>query len=257
MLTNGPTVFIEYEGGKSALQRRVRTMLPHGIYLQGGDPIDVEIIHRPDGVKIDTDPGEAWLHEVCIGKVLCVIGPVSKAASIQRENEPSEWQTIAERLQRVVDRTGCTILLLHHTRKPSQQFGPPKKVDDYFNTARGSNSYMGAVDFAIGVQKEQEKREGMLFYLEREGESGIMTYDFEIPTLTIQPSDRPVTAPTAEDKAERVYALIEDNPGITRTGLAAELGCTVETIKSYLTRLGERIVEEGEGNATRTYQVAG
>lgn len=250
----GPTVFVEYEGSRVRLRDRVNIMAAkHGAYTP---PAPLSIVHRPP-YKVDTEEGEEWLHKLCQGKVLCVIGPVSKAATILKENEPGEWQAVSERLQRVTDETGCSIILIHHTRKPNVQFGAPRKVDDYFNAARGSNSYMGAVDFALGVQREQEDVEGIFFYLERDGESGRLAYSFDIPSLCIWPDDRPLTKAKSEDKVEQMYLLIQDNPDVNRARLVELMGVSQDTVKAYLERLGERVVEAGIGNATRTYKVTG
>jgi hypothetical protein len=247
----GATTFIEYEGSRVRLQERARKMAAKYGVSDGSAP--VSIIHRPP-FKIDNDEGEAWLRAACEDQVLCVIGPLSKAASIQRENEPAEWQELSERLQRIADATGCTIILVHHTRKPSQQYGPPKKVDDYFNTARGSNSYMGAVDFALGVQRDADDTEGVLYYLERDGGAGRLPYDFDVPSLCIFESDRKLTKPTRGDRVEQAFTLIEDKPGITRAELVATLGVTWETVKVYLNTLGDRVTEDGTGSQVRTYR---
>ena len=249
----GPTVFIEYEGSRVRLQGRVALMAAkYGAIVP---PAAVDIIHRPKR-KVDTDAGEAWLRAACEGKVLCVIGPVSKAASIVNENDQAEWARLSERLQRVADKTGCTIILIHHTRKPAQTFGPPRKVDDYFNMARGSNSYMGAVDFALGVQREPDDTDGTLFYLERDGESGRLAYDFDTQSLCIWPSDRPLTRDTAADKAQLMLACIGEHPGCTRKDLMTFMDCSEDTLKDYLVRVGEAIIEAGEGNQRRSYTAA-
>ncbi len=249
----GPALFIEYEGSRARLQERVKGMAAkYGVF----DGAPLSVIHRP-AHKLDTDEGQAWLRRACEGKVLCIIGPVSKAASIKDENAPGEWARLAERLQEVVDHTDCTIVLVHHTRKPNQQFGPPKKVDDYFNTARGSNSYMGAVDFALGVQREPEETHGVLFYLERDGGSGVQSYEFDTQSLCVFPSDRPVKAPTAADRVESTWVYIEQHPGVSRDELAVAFNCAVETVRGYLRPLmtAGRLVEDGTGNTPRTYTV--
>lgn len=249
----GPAVFIEYEGSRARLQERMKGMAAKYGVLDGAAPLSV--IHRP-AYKLDTDAGQAWLRRVCEGKVLCVIGPVSKAASIENENDQHAWSRLAERLQAIVDETGCSVVLVHHTRKPSQQFGPPKKVDDYFNTARGSNAYMGAVDFALGVQRDPNATDGILFYLERDGESGMSSYEFDTQSLCIFPSDKPVKAPSAADNVEALWTYIEQHPGLTRAALAAAFGKSADTIKDWLQVLGDRAVTHGTGNETRTYTVA-
>lgn len=249
----GPAVFIEYEGSRARLQDRARGMAAtYGVLHES---VPVSVIHRPDR-KIDTDAGEAWLRRVCTGKVVCVVGPVAKACSILRENEPAEWQALAERLQRVADATGCAVMLVHHTRKPSVEYGAPRKVEDFFSSARGSNALIGAVDFALGVQRDPEKVDGTLYHLERDGSSGRLAYTFDPANLCIWPSDRPLTQPSREDRAEAVYAYVEGHPDCTRRDLAAALGVGEATIRNYLDTLGERVTEQGEGRETRRYRVA-
>ena len=248
----GPAVFVEYEGSRARLQERVRTMATK--YGLLGQPVPLEVIHRPEH-KIDTDAGEAWLRRICRGRVLCVIGPVSKAASIQRENEPAEWAALAERLQRVADATGCSVMLVHHTRKPSMD-GAPRQVSDYFLAARGSNSYMGAVDFAIGVQRDPDASEGVLYSLQRDGASEREPYTFDASSLCIWPDDRPLRQANRTDRLESLYGYIEDNPGCTRKDIMAGLGYTLDNLRDHLAMLGQRINEDGEGRQIRTYRVA-
>ena len=251
VIDGGPCVFIEYEGSKSRLQERVRTMAAkYGVLAE---PIPLAIVHRPDH-KVDTDEGEAWLRRLCRGRVLCVIGPVSKAASIQRENEPSEWQAVAERLQRVSDATGCSVVLIHHTRKPSID-GAPRQVNDYFLSARGSNSYMGAVDFALGVQRDPDDSEGVLYSLQRDGASEREPYTFDASSLCIWPDSRPLRQANRTERIESLYAYIEEHPDCTRKAIMADLGYTLDNLKDHLTLLGQRIAEDGEGRHPRTYRV--
>lgn len=240
----GPTLFVEYEGSRTALQKRASTMaLKYGAV---GRPVPLELVHRPK-VKIDTDRGEAWLTRRCRGKVLCIIGPVSKAANMVKENDPAEWQRLSERLQRVADATGCTILLVHHTRKPDRAMGAPSKVADFFNSTRGSNAYNGAVDVALGVQRDPESTEGVLFYLERDGGAGRVPYDWEVASLCAWPIDRPLRKPTAEDRAALVLDYIEAHPGCTRKDIGAGLGILEETLKGYLDMLAPKLTIAPEG----------
>jgi hypothetical protein len=251
----GATVFVEYEGTRKRLQERYNGMAAKHGALVGGGP---SIVHRPP-FKIDTDEGVEFLRAICAGKVLCVIGPVSKAATILRENEPTEWQALSERIQRVVDETGCTIILVHHTRKPNAQYGPPKKVDDYFNTARGSNSYMGAVDFALGVQREQEDDWGHLFYLERDGSSGRLRYDFDRASLCIWPSEKSDEPETVVDRQEKVLAFIGEHPDCTKDEIVGGTGFSLSSVEDYIRALKNagRVTQTAPPGATGRYRVTG
>lgn len=252
----GPAIFIEYEGSEAALQRRAATIAAKYGALQPARTVELEIVHRPTH-KLDTDAGQAWLTEQCAGRVLCVIGPVSKAARITKENDPTEWQRLSERLQAVADATGCTILLVHHTRKPDRTFGPPSKVADFFNSARGSNAYMGAVDVAIGVQRDPESTEGTLFYLEREGQSGKAPYTFDPSSLCVWPSDRPMTKPTAIDRKEQIAAYLALNPRSSRPAIAAAVGLSLDTTKDYVAEMLPLLVVETGAKNENLYSLRG
>lgn len=248
-----PTIFIEYEGSRRRLQERATLM---SAKFSGGRRLPMEIIHRPKE-KIDTREGANWLLRACEGKALCVIGPVSKATSMKEENDQHEWAVLADILQKITDRTGCSIILVHHTRKPSQQFGPPNGVEDFFTTVRGSNSFLGAVDFALGVQRPPEETEGVLYFLERDGESGRQAYDFDVPSLCIWPSDRPLGRPTLQDSAERLYSYIEQNPDCTQADISASLAVSRPTVGRWIETLGDRLeASPGKGRAPNTYRVS-
>jgi hypothetical protein len=193
---------------------------------------------------------------VCTGKVLAVIGPISKAASIKREAEASEWQALAERLQRVADATACSVMVIHHTRKPGQEYGPPRTVPAYFDSVRGSNALVGALDFGLGVQRDPDATEGVLYSLQRDGESGRLSYDFDPQSLCIWPSDRPVGKVTVADRREQVYAFIEAHPGCSRSDIRVGLDIGERSLALYLNDLGERVKADGQGRTPRTYTVA-
>ncbi len=252
----GPTLFVEYEGSRAALQKRAGIMAAKYGALTPTRLVDLQLVHRPK-IKIDTDGGEAWLQRACRDRVLCIIGPVSKAVGLTKENDPAEWQQLSERLQRVADATGSTVLLVHHTRKPDRTFGAPSKVSDFFHSVRGSNAYMAAVDLALGVQRDPESTEGVLFYLERDSESGRAAYDFDPISLCVWPSDRPLKKPTAEDRAGLVRDYIAENPGCTRKEMTAALGYPEATLKGYLARLDTVTVKADGPQKALTYRLTG
>lgn len=252
----GATLFVEYEGSKPALQRRAATIAAKYGALQPDVPVNLSIVHRP-AVKLDTDAGEAWLTRHCTGRVLCVIGPVSKAATITKEADQAEWARLSARLQAATDATGCTILLVHHTRKPDRQFGPPSKVGDFMNSVRGSNAFLGAVDVAIGVQRDPESAEGVLYFLEREGASGRTAYTFDVSSLCIFPDDRPLTRPKLADRVALVRDYIAEHPGCRKVEMARDLGIIRQTLDNYLANLEPELeITEGGPGKPNTYRLA-
>jgi hypothetical protein len=251
----GATVFIEYEGSRAALQRRAATMAAQTGALSPSQPVALTLIHRPKA-KIDTDEGEAWLLAQCEGKALCVIGPVSKACAMDKENDAKEWQRLADRLQRIVDATGCTLLLIHHTRKPDRQMGPPSRVSEFFASARGSNAYMGAVDIALGVLRDPESSEGVLFFLERDGASGRLPYDFDVKSLHIWPSTRKLGKATVADKVAPWRDWIAAHPGCTRKDLMTAFGVSEETVDRYIATLGEEVIFGTGAHGARTFSIS-
>ncbi len=251
----GPTLFIEYEGSKAALQRRVATMAAKYGALQPTIPVGLSIVHRPP-FRIDTDAGEAWLTRYCNGRVLCIVGPIAKATTFARENDPGEWQHLAQRLQNVTDKTGCTVMVVHHTRKPDRVFGAPSKVADFMNSARGSNSFMGAVDVAIGVQRDPESDEGVLYHLLREGASGRTAYKLDIASLCIYADGRALKRASADDRVQMVRDYIALNPGCTKAKMSADLRVLDGTLDGYLKSLRPELVIRTDGeHGANTYRL--
>lgn len=243
ILAGGPTVFVEYEGSRGGLQHRARVMTNK--FGLAGQDVPLDIMLRPP-YRLDTDEGEAWLTAITDGRVLCVIGPASKAVAFENESDQYQWQRLHERIQNVTDKTKCTIMLIHHTRKPAVQYGPPTSVEDVFNSARGSNAYVGAADFGLAVQRKPDKLDGKMFWFQRDGESSMAKYAFDPMSLIITYTDAPSSDERSVNHAhEEVIAWLKANPGFhKREVVAVGVGKSKGTVEGYSAALAsdERVL---------------
>lgn len=139
---------------------------------------------------------------------LVIAGPISMVTSIEDENASGEWKRLGRILQRLCAKTGVTIVVIHHSRKPDDR--KPKTVRNFFNTARGSNALTGMVDSAIGIEKEEEDDHGHIWTMQREDSRVPARQYFTVDreTLRIVVTDEPNAA---QEKLSRVEETLYDN----------------------------------------------
>lgn len=147
------------------------------------------------------------------GHDLVIAGPISMVTSIIDENKSDEWKRLGRILQRLCARTGVTIVLIHHSRKPGEN--GPSTVRSFFNTARGSNALTGMVDSAIGIQKEEEDDHGYLWNMQREDSKvppkQFFTVNRDTLLFQITEKEQHVTA----QKLSKVEEVLYDHARIT------------------------------------------
>jgi hypothetical protein len=162
------------------------------------------------------------------------IGPLAQVASLTDENAVAEMTKITRTLTQLATEHEALFVLLHHRRKDGKD-GAPTKIDDFFQTVRGSSALVGAVDVAIGLDRKPDEEHGKMFVLQRDGASFIEYYAFSTVSLCITPEEKP---DTTKAPADRVLQLITDNPGITVKALASFLSpVTTPTIRTRLATL--------------------
>jgi biotin operon repressor len=73
-----------------------------------------------------------------------------------------------------------------------------------------------------------------------------------VVSITPIPNDRPVTPTNKEAALEQLLYLLYERPSLTRAQLAAELGCSRQTLSSYLQELEARGYIRRKGNSYET-----
>jgi hypothetical protein len=231
-----PVLFVEEEGDPSALQTRIKTQsMWLGLLDQltnGHLPLTIfhrERIRLDDAATVELLTNEAKES----GARLIIIGPLSQVAAIKDENSAPEVNAIMRTINEVATAIDGTVLLVHHRRKDGQD-GPPKTVEAFAASLRGSSALMGAVDAAIGIARDPEDTNGLLYVLLRDGMARKEHFTFDGNTLCIYPSDAPDKrkAPEAD-----VLQDLRDNPWSALDKTAARLGVHTNTLRARLEQL--------------------
>ena len=86
-----------------------------------------------------------WIERLSLS--LVIIDPLVMWELGVKKNAADEMTRLMYGLRRIVQKTGCTILVVHHNRKGG---------GDYGEGIRGSSAIYGAVDFALELKKTEE-----------------------------------------------------------------------------------------------------
>lgn len=241
---------LEQEGSREAWQARISKMfggsVPDGFYFRHRMVTNLQDLDQLAGLQ-------AFITEHNTGIVL--IGPLAQTGDLEDENKSTEINRICKNLNRVVTATGATIALIHHRKKPIQGQSY-NSLSAFFNTSRGSNALIAAVDFAIGLQREPENPLGKMFVLLRDGPGRIDNYRLDFTNLRISLTDE-VAIRKADKTDMAVLAWMLDNPGqYTRREIEVGTGLNLSTIRDATTRLFDagRLEKSTEGRALK-YEV--
>lgn len=113
----GAVLHIDYEQGRRVTTERYQRLARGmGIELVG---LDLEVAMLPT-MHLDSPGAEATLSRACSGKALVLIDSFRAACPGADENS-SDMRQHLDMLGRVSERTGATILVIHHMKKPSKE----------------------------------------------------------------------------------------------------------------------------------------
>jgi hypothetical protein len=228
-------------------------LLQERLRLIGLRPDDrLEIIARPrlrgavDVAQTDAEALERWIEEK--GLDLVVIDPLSRIHHAD-ENSAAEMATVLAKFDQIKERTGCSILIVHHEGK--SKFGNGSQDRDHLDYLRGSSrlesdptlhlrvfSRAGNAAIAFAKTNSGKPPQGLIHF--RLGESG--------PEL--------IATPEAVGDSNRVAVLaaIAAAPRpISRAELSTITGLSAPTIKRHCRALleQEQIRSFGSSSATR------
>lgn len=205
-----------------------------------------------------TDPEHlAGLHALIVADDigLVFLGPLAQTGNIEDENSAVAFNQIAQSLNQIITATGCTIVLIHHRKKPGQNdsYGA---VDSFFNTSRGSSALMAAVDMAIGLQRGREETHGKVFVMLRDAASWTGFYRFNSETLRVSATDDKPPTKLDQHTAALIAHLIENPSPQPRKTLQEALRLGQATVERAITAAIEddKIERVGSGRTT-AYQL--
>ena len=228
-----PALYIEEEGPPGELRDRMRKQ-------RAG----LELTEIPDAYwliresfRLDSEDDLALLSAQVEkhGIKVIFLGPLAQIAGMTSENDAAEMTKVTRTLTQLANEHQALFVLLHHRRKDGED-GVPTKVSEFFQTVRGSNALIAAVDTAIGLAREPDSPDGRLFVMQRDGQSFASYYQLDFQTLlageTVKPDNRAA-------KPDDLLKALSEAPGRTCQALATRFGTTKDTMQRRLNELME------------------
>lgn len=253
----GTVLLIEEEGNLAALQEHIRSQAAKLGLLHRLADLPLHIAHR-QRFTFDTPAGmvEVEAEIIRCGADVVFIGPLAQVAAID-ENSNTDMNKVARLATELVARQHIALVLAHHRRKVGQE-GPPRSVREFMESSRGAGALIGAADAAIGVSRDPESTEGMLYVLLRDGDPQRLPFVFEPASLTIWPDDSPRSETKAQldDVESFVRFRWEQGETTTDDDVAAHFKVSAETGKERLVRLlTDGVLEQvPRGRKTHNYR---
>jgi hypothetical protein len=221
-------LIVEQEGARAALQGRIKRMMadasPDNLYIRHREPADL------------TDPDylaslQAFIVAHDIG--LAFIGPLAQTGNIEDENSAVAFTEIVKSMLDLITATGASVVLIHHRKKP-REGDSYASVSSFFNTSRGSTALMAAVDFAIGLQRQQEEAHGKISAMLRDAPSSIGYYTFDVETLRIAATDEMLISKSEQHLSALISYLIEHTAPHSREAIQTAIGFSKATAERTL-----------------------
>lgn len=193
-VTQGPVLYLALEGAAGLAARietaaRVRGVGLDGLHLSG-DPVNLGV--RSDVADVDTAVRQT-------GARLLVVDTWARATAGADENDNGSAGRAIEALDRIRQRRGCTVLVLHHARKgdaadPRGAGSLPAAADSIWNVVKtGANK----IKVTSAKQKDGEDFQALTFSLRQQARSA---------SLELIASGKP-RAQADLDRAEALDAL--------------------------------------------------
>ncbi|MBM11771.1 MAG: hypothetical protein CL759_06820 [Chloroflexi bacterium] len=114
----GRVVHLDYEQGSRLTSERYQR-LARAMRL-GPDNLAerLDVAFMPE-MYLDTPSAEDSLTSLCEGAKLCIVDSFRASAPSAEENDSGAVRLVLDKCTRVSERTGCTFVMIHHARKPS------------------------------------------------------------------------------------------------------------------------------------------
>lgn len=159
----GRVVHFDYEQGRSLTLKRYQK-LAQGLGI-GPDDIgeNLEVALLPT-VSLGAEGIEVKLIEKCAGVALCIVDSF-RAACPEVDENSSEARRPLDMLNRVSEATGCSFLVIHHSRKPSKDSTGGAKMSmrgsgALFDACASVFIFGGGKDEPITLQHEKARISG-------------------------------------------------------------------------------------------------
>ncbi|MGH2964234.1 MAG: AAA family ATPase [Solirubrobacterales bacterium] len=223
----GRVLVIDAEQGERSIKRRLRE-----VGLEASE--DLDYLHAPDGLSLDTEDGEAEQVEALLAEgryALVVLDPLYK---LHRGDSNEERQAVdlMRRFDGWRERFGFALLMLVHCRKPPA--GARFSLHEFF----GSSAYTRGAEVVAGLQRRRPGYSHLHFFKDRDGDLPVgeawgLIFDRE-EGFRRDPEDGKAKVTTEE----QVRDLVEADPDITTEALMEATGKAERTVRAALTKIG-------------------
>lgn len=231
----GRVIHLDYEQGTRLTRKRYQRLAAAAMLSPADFGTNLAMQSMPL-VYLDTAGAEDALVQIADGAALLIIDSLRAAAPTVDENS-SEVRRVLDTLNRVSERTGCVVIVIHHARKPQKDAAGGAKMG-----IRGSGAIFDACSSVL-VFEAGEKDEPVRVYHEKARESGKPGGDLELRIedvevdgcenggLRVIASAAPNREEAAEssrlsrdnDLDERVHKAVIDEPWRSLRSIAAGL----------------------------------
>lgn len=242
-------VCLDYENGFYEMARRLQ-----GNAKALGLPMPVQgigLITMPD-TYMTSDTFEGSVTKLAATYQVIIIDTL-KAASPGIDENDSKMRESLDRLRRVGERTGCTFVVLIHSKKKSNS-----AVEiDARERGRGSSAIFDAADAQLGVEYEQGKP---LQIMQTKARSGRYIEPFQVTiedgddgAVHVVASDSPKATSKSSDDFENVVCVavleaLRANPGASTRLLTEKSGKRYATVSAALEQLERNGAAKNAGN---------
>jgi len=232
-------VCLDYENGFYEMARRLQA---NAKALGLATPVQgIGLITMPD-LYMTSDGFEGSVTKLAAAYQVIIIDTL-KAASPGVDENDSKMRESLDRLRRVGERTGCTFVVLIHSKKKSNS----ATEIDHRERGRGSSAIYDAADAQLGVEYEQGKP---LQIVQTKARSGRYIEPFQVTiedgedgAVHVVATDSPKAEQSTDnaDKFEaaclRVLEAVRAWPGSSQIVLREKLGIRNGTVTAALERL--------------------
>ncbi len=151
---SGRVLLLDYEQGSYLTRRRIQRMARGMGIVPDGDALKIACMPRmyldEKGEGKDAIDPEEELTKLCRGVTLAVIDSLSASCPNLEENAASA-RKVLDMLGRVSEATGCTIIVIHHSRKPSQGAEGGSRA-----AIRGSGALFDACGAVVTTERQSD-----------------------------------------------------------------------------------------------------
>lgn len=231
----GEVLHLDYEQGDHATRSRYQR-------LTRGASADADAIRQNlsagifPALYLNSAGFEAALEEACKGKTMCVIDSLAAACPGVDENS-TEVRKHIDKLTRVSERTGCAMVLIHHSGKSSKD-----KSTDQRQAPRGSSAILDACG-TVFIMNSPGKGQPIRITLAKASASSSGSQDRDFTLQYVDTPDGGLAVEAAGVPEGSAQGEVDDAKGMIATYLRSRQGCvaTRAMIQTH-TRLARHVL---------------